>query len=90
MGKKPYIPPTPVCMPPNTCATDEQNYTGAELLINNTPFYQCQKGDPMCISNVYSSNDYGLPVDQNMSNPPMSNQLFTQQYHTRQKNQERV
>lgn len=35
-----------------------------KLYINNKPFYECQKNDEMCISNIYIGSKYGFPIDQ--------------------------
>jgi hypothetical protein len=36
----------------------------AKLYINNTSFYECQKDDPMCISDIYRISNFGYPIDQ--------------------------
>jgi len=79
------IPDDVKCMPPNTkgcknVLSDED----AKLYINGRPFYQCQtkdgEVDEMCISNLYASSQFGLPIDQSTPDPPDRNILYTERY----------
>jgi len=78
------------CLPPDVqdCPKSRECFTcrnkEPKVMINSQPFYQCQqqgtRQDPMCISNVYTGNQYGLPVSQNTSNPPDNNLLYRQTF----------
>jgi hypothetical protein len=69
------------CMPPNTknCPVSKDE-TNVKLYINGKPFYECQKNDPMCISDVYSSSNQGMPIVQNTADPVDRKVLYTREF----------
>lgn len=73
-----------MCMPSRLMKNCKNNVpdTNAKLYINGKAFYQCQKDDPMCISDVYSANRKGLPVSQNYSDPVNRKVLYTKTYES--------
>jgi hypothetical protein len=80
------VPNDVQCLSPNQagCSNMSSN-DGAKIYIDGKPFFQCQKtkdgkDDEMCINNLYTASQYGLPIDQSTSDPPDKNILYTNRY----------
>ena len=49
-----------------------------KLYIDSIPFYECQDNDPMCISDIYTANNFGLPENPNI--PNVNNKLYKETF----------
>lgn len=56
-----------LCVPPLPCSSQNDIKSMTEqLVINNKPFYECEKDNEFCIDNIYTRNKFGNPTDQNI------------------------